>query len=215
MLAARPHAHLAALALSTWLMPERASGTARRAGRRAADGRGPTYGSFVSARDLGIGLERSSLRRTARALRQWLIFGTALQRSSSTAMGLRGVFTRFASPTSDAALIDEWKPSSPQRTPSSSVCWRSPCADWKRAPALGPVADLAGFRLALLQVRHQAMLVDPRGCMLLPQDLPAGERKRRLRALSDGLQQAELCSLSLPGRSCRSSRPTMSPIRGS
>ena len=156
-----------------------------------------------------------------RALRQWLVFGAACAAAVFiNGNGVEGVvhplrFTHLQM----LPLIDEWKPSSPEKTPFffgalaitlALIIWKRPRLPWVRW------LILAGFlALALLQVRHQAMLAIL-AVMLLPQGFAGRQYEgRRPKALSAGLRQAERSFLSSSGRSCRSSRPTMRPTRGS
>jgi hypothetical protein len=115
-----------------------------------------------------------------RAFRQWLVFGLA----SAAAVfingnGVEGVFhpLRFAH-LQMLPLIDEWKPSSIQRTPFFFaalgvtlvlVAWKRPRLHWMRWALL--VALLA---LALFQVRHQALFAIV-AAMLLPQGFAANQ----------------------------------------
>jgi hypothetical protein len=110
-----------------------------------------------------------------RALRQWLVFGTLCAAAVFiNGNGIEGVvhplsFTHLKM----LPLIDEWKPSSPQRTPFffgalaiaiALIVWKRPRLSWMR------LLILAGFvGLALLQTRHQAMLA-----ILAAMLLPAG-----------------------------------------
>lgn len=116
-----------------------------------------------------------------RALRQWLLFGTAcLVAVFINGNGVEGVLhpLRFTQ-LQMLPLIDEWKPSSPATTPFffavlamtiALVAWKRPRLSWVRWLLL---ACLLG--LALLQARHQAMLAIVAG-MVLPQGFArAGE----------------------------------------
>jgi hypothetical protein len=109
-----------------------------------------------------------------RALRHWGIFGAAcLIAVFINGNGVEGVIhpLRFTQ-LQMLPLIDEWKPSSPKMTPFffavlavalALIAWKRPRLPWVRWLLLG-----AFLGLALLQVRHQAML----GivvAMLLPQ----------------------------------------------
>jgi hypothetical protein len=99
-----------------------------------------------------------------RAFRQWLIFGLAcLAALFINGNGIEGVFhpLRFTQ-LRMLPLIDEWKPSNPEVTPFffgvlvttlALIIWKRPRLPWMRWLLL---AALLG--LALLQVRHQAML---------------------------------------------------------
>jgi hypothetical protein len=120
-----------------------------------------------------------------RALRHWLLFGTAcLAAVFINGNGIEGAFhpLRFTQ-LQMLPLIDEWKPSSPEKTPFffavlavtlALIAWKRPRLPWVRWLLL---AMLLG--LALLQVRHQAMLAIV-AAMILPQGFARGERPRRL-----------------------------------
>ncbi|GAA4742515.1 hypothetical protein GCM10023264_04570 [Sphingomonas daechungensis] len=100
----------------------------------------------------------------ARAFRQWGLFGLLLAIAVLVnANGIEGVLhpLRIAN-LSMLPFIDEWKPSSPQRTPFFFVLLLAVAAliVWKR-PKMHPVRwMLLAFLLALafLQTRHQAVL---------------------------------------------------------
>ena len=118
-----------------------------------------------------------------RALRQWLIFGAACVAAVFiNGNGVEGVFhpLRFTQ-LQMLPLIDEWKPSSPAKTPFffavlgvtlALIAWKRPRLPWVRWLLL---AGLLG--LALLQVRHQAMLAIV-AAMLVPQGFAEGEADR-------------------------------------
>lgn len=140
------------------------------------------HGSFVLA--LGIagafGLEAllaSSDR--ARALRQWLLFGLACAAASLiNANGLEGALhpLRFTQ-LEMLPLIDEWKPSNPAGTPFFFAVLALTIAliAWKR-PRLSMVRWIllaALLALALLQVRHQAVLAIV-AAMILPEGFARG-----------------------------------------
>ena len=109
-----------------------------------------------------------------RALRQWALFGLAcLIAVFINGNGVEGVIhpLRFTQ-LQMLPLIDEWKPSSPKMTPFffavlavtlGLIAWKRPRLPWVRWLLLG-----AFLGLALLQVRHQAMLGIV-AAMLLPQ----------------------------------------------
>jgi hypothetical protein len=113
-----------------------------------------------------------------RALRQWLLFGLACVAACFVnGNGVEGVLhpLRFTQ-LQMLPLIDEWKPSSPSRTPFffavlaitlALMLWKRPRLPWVRWLLL---AALLG--LALLQVRHQAMLAIV-AAMLLPHGFAA------------------------------------------
>ena len=140
------------------------------------------HGSFVFG--LGIaaafGLEAlvDSADRT-RALRQWLVFGVACGLACLiNGNGLEGVLhpLRFTQ-LQMLPLIDEWKPSTPYVTPwffgvlavvLALMIWKRPRLPWVRWLLLASM-----FGLALLQVRHQAMLAIT-AAMILPQGFARG-----------------------------------------
>ena len=116
-----------------------------------------------------------------RALRQWLVFGLACALACLVnGNGLEGVvhplrFTQLQM----LPLIDEWKPSSFALTPFffavlaltlGLIAWKRPRLQWVRWLLL---AILLG--LALLQVRHQAMLAIV-AAMILPQGFARGAK---------------------------------------
>lgn len=99
-----------------------------------------------------------------RALRQWGLFGVAcLMAVFINANGLEGVLhpLKIAN-LSMLPLVDEWKPSNPAVTPFFFVVLVGVLAlFWFKRPAMHPVRWLllgALVALALLQVRHQAVL---------------------------------------------------------
>jgi hypothetical protein len=149
------------------------------------------HGSFVMALAIAafFGLEAliASPDR-ARALRQWALFGTAcLVAVFVNANGLDGVLhpLRIAN-LAMLPLIDEWKPSNPAVTPVFFVMLAAVIALlWVKRPKLPPVRWLllGGLLvLALLQVRHQAVLaivtamVLPTGFVRQPQPVTASTR---------------------------------------
>jgi len=109
-----------------------------------------------------------------RAFREWLIFGVAcLGAIFINGNGVEGVFhpLRFTQ-LQMLPLIDEWKPSSPARTPFffaalaltlSVIVFKRPRLPWVRWLLLA-----AMLALALYQARHQAMLAIV-AAMLLPE----------------------------------------------
>ncbi|HJP67346.1 MAG TPA: hypothetical protein VJ846_00465, partial [Sphingomicrobium sp.] len=109
----------------------------------------------------------------ARAFRQWLVFGIAcIAAVFINGNGIEGVFhpLRFTQ-LHMLPLIDEWKPSSPAKTPFAFavlaitlavIAWRRPKLPLMRWLLLGALCVLA-----MLQVRHQAMLAIV-AAMLLP-----------------------------------------------
>ena len=120
-----------------------------------------------------------------RALRQWLLFGIACVAAVFiNGNGTGGVLypLRFTH-LQMLPLIDEWKPSNPARTPFAFAVLAITLAliAWKR-PKLPGVRWLllAGFLgLALLQVRHQAMLAIL-AAILLPQGFAQREARSRV-----------------------------------
>jgi hypothetical protein len=116
-----------------------------------------------------------------RAFRQWLVFGIACAVACMiNGNGLEGVLhpLRFTH-LQMLPLIDEWKPSTPVRTPFSFavlaitlalIVWKRPRLPWMRWLLLG-----AMLSLALFQVRHQATLAIL-AAMILPQGFGAERR---------------------------------------
>jgi hypothetical protein len=114
-----------------------------------------------------------------RVIRQWGLFGLACAVAVFiNGNGVEGVFhpLRFTQ-LEMLPLIDEWKPSSPEKTPFSFgvlavvfalIVWKRPKLPWVRWLLLA-----AMLTLALLQVRHQAMLAIL-AAMLLPQGFAKG-----------------------------------------
>jgi hypothetical protein len=109
-----------------------------------------------------------------RALRQWLLFGILCAVAVFiNGNGVEGVIQPFRfTQLQMLPLIDEWKPSSPAKTPFffallalmiALIAWKRPRLHWVRWLLL-----LAFLGLALLQVRHQAMLAIV-AAMILPQ----------------------------------------------
>jgi hypothetical protein len=93
--------------------------------------------------------------------------------------GIEGVFhpLRFTQ-LQMLPLIDEWKPSSPEKTPFffgalaialALIAWKRPRLPWVRWLLLAAL-----FGLAMLQVRHQAMFAIV-AAMILPQGFARGE----------------------------------------
>ncbi|MFL6763567.1 MAG: hypothetical protein ACJ8FO_00025 [Sphingomicrobium sp.] len=119
-----------------------------------------------------------------RILRQWVPFGLACAAAVFiNGNGIEGVFhpLRFTH-LQMLPLIDEWKPSSPAKTPFffavlattlALIAWKRPRLHWVRWLLL---AALLG--LALLQVRHQAMLAIV-AAMLLPPGFADREAAKR------------------------------------
>lgn len=117
-----------------------------------------------------------------RSLKQWLLFGIAcLAAVFINGNGVEGVFhpLRFTQ-LQMLPLIDEWKPSSPAKTPFAFavlaitlalIAWKRPklsLANWLLLVAL--------CMLAMLQVRHQAILAIV-AAMLLPRGFAKAEVK--------------------------------------
>jgi hypothetical protein len=114
-----------------------------------------------------------------RAFRQWLVFGIACALACLVnGNGFEGALhpLRFTQ-LKMLPLIDEWKPSSPARTPFffavlavtlALVAWKRPRLPWVRWLLLGGMLGLA-----MLQVRHQAMLAIL-AAMILPQGFARG-----------------------------------------
>jgi hypothetical protein len=114
-----------------------------------------------------------------RAFRQWFVFGLACGLACLVnGNGLEGALhpLRFTQ-LQMLPLIDEWKPSSPSRTPFffgvlaltlSLIVWKRP-----RLPGMRWLLLTAMLGLALLQVRHQAMLAIV-AALILPQGFARG-----------------------------------------
>jgi len=134
------------------------------------------HGGFVFGLAIAAAFGLEALVSSAdrnRAFTQWLIFGVACAVAIFiNGNGAEGVFQplRFTQ-LQMLPLIDEWKPSTPAVTPFffgvlgvtlALIVWKRPRLHWVRWLLL---AGLLG--LALLQVRHQAMLAIV-AAMLLP-----------------------------------------------
>jgi hypothetical protein len=180
MLSARPHVLTwPLLALWTWLML-----------RAREQGRAPPliaallmavwanmHGGFVFGLAIAAAFGLEALVESddrARALKQWLVFGIACAAAVFiNANGIQGVFHPFRfTQLQMLPLIDEWKPSNPRVTPFffailaitlALIAWKRPRLPWVRWLLL---AALLG--LALMQVRHQAMLAIV-AAIILPQ----------------------------------------------
>ena len=185
MLLARPHLLTwPLLALWTWLMVR----------AREQDRAPPVvaallmtlwanlHGSFVFGLAIAAAFGLEALVASPdkpRALRQWLIFGVACAIAVFiNGNGVDGVFhpLRFTQ-LQMLPLIDEWKPSSPARTPFffaalvltlALIAWKRPRLPWVRWLLLGGL-----LALALFQARHQAMLAIV-AAMLLPAGFVTG-----------------------------------------
>lgn len=197
MLSARPHVLTwPLLALWTWLML-----------RARKQGRAPPlvaallmaiwsnlHGGFVLGLAIAgaFGLEALvASDDKARALRQWLVFGAAcLVAGFLNGNGVEGVFhpLRFTQ-LQMLPLIEEWRPSTPGTAPFAFgvlaitlalIVWKRPRLPWVRWMLL---AGLLG--LALLQVRHQAMLAIV-AAMLLPAGFARAEVQPRAESPSLG-----------------------------
>ncbi len=117
-----------------------------------------------------------------KALRQWLLFGLACVAALFiNGNGVEGVvhplrFTQLQM----LPLIDEWRPSSPQRTPFffavlavtlALIVWKRPRLHWVRWLLLAGL-----LCLALLQARHQAVLAIV-AAVVLPQGFARSDLK--------------------------------------
>ena len=190
MLLARPHVLVwPLLALWTWLML-----------RARSDDRAPPLGwallltlwaNMHGSFPLGIGiaglfgLEALIFSPDRlRALRQWVPFGIAcVVAVFINANGLAGVLHPLRMENLHMLpLIDEWKPSNPKVTPFffgilvltvALVAWKWPKLPWTRWLLL-----VGMLGLALLQVRHQAMLAII-AAMVVPEGFLAGDQKIR------------------------------------
>lgn len=125
------------------------------------------HGSFVIALAIAAAFGLEALLATpdkARVIRQWGLFGLACGIAAMVnANGVEGVLHPFTiANLAMLPLIDEWKPSSPAVTPFFfivlagsllMIALKRPVLSWVRWLIL---AGLLG--LALLQVRHQAVL---------------------------------------------------------
>ena len=186
MLLARPHVLTwPLLAFWTWLMLK----------AREEDRAPPIYaallmtlwanlhGGFVFGLAIAaaFGLEAlAAAQEKKRAFRQWLLFGLACGAAVFVnGNGVEGVFHPFRFTQLEMLpLIDEWKPSNPSKTPFSFavfaitlilIAWKRPRLPWVRWVLLGGLLGLA-----LLQVRHQAILAIV-AAMLLPQGFAKAE----------------------------------------
>jgi len=212
MLIARPHALTwPLLAFWTWLML-----------RAREQDRAPPlvaallmavwanlHGGFVFGLAIAAAFGLEALIASAdrmRAFRQWLLFGAACVGAVFiNGNGIAGVFhpLRFTH-LEMLPLIDEWKPSNPYKTPlffaSSAIAIA--LVAWKR-PRLTLICWvlLATFvALALLQLRHQAMLAIV-AVMLLPPGFAGREREAEVTDRSTGRVVAGCALLLLIARS--------------
>jgi hypothetical protein len=142
------------------------------------------HGSFVFGLAIAAVFGLEALVASAdkrRAFRQWLLFGIACAIAVCiNGNGIEGVlhplhFTQLRM----LPLIDEWKPSSLSNTPFFfgvlaltllAIAWKRPRLSWTRWLLL-----LSLLGLALLQVRHQAMLATV-AAMILPQGFAKASR---------------------------------------
>ena len=118
-----------------------------------------------------------------RAFKQWLLFGALCAAALFiNGNGVEGVIhpLRFTQ-LQMLPLIDEWKPSTPSRTPFffvvlalaiAVIAWKRPRLIWSRWCLLAVFLGLA-----LLQVRHQAMLAIV-AAMILPEGFASGEEQK-------------------------------------
>ncbi|MEP6983164.1 MAG: hypothetical protein ABI853_05910 [Sphingomicrobium sp.] len=140
------------------------------------------HGSFVFGLAIAAAFGLEALVDSAdkpRAFRQWLVFGIACGLACLiNGNGLEGVLhpLRFTQ-LKMLPLIDEWKPSTPGLTPFffavlaitlGLILWKRPRLPWVRWLLLAGM-----LALALLQVRHQAMLAIV-AAMILPQGFGRG-----------------------------------------
>ena len=140
------------------------------------------HGSFVFGLAIAAAFGLEALVDSAdkpRAFRQWLVFGIACGLACLiNGNGLEGALhpLRFTQ-LKMLPLIDEWKPSTPGLTPFffavlaitlGLILWKRPRLPWVRWLLLAGM-----LALALLQVRHQAMLAIV-AAMILPQGFGRG-----------------------------------------
>ena len=140
------------------------------------------HGSFVMALIVAGAFGLEALLASAdriRALREWLVFGAACVIAVFVnANGVEGVLhpLRIAN-MQILPLIDEWKPSNPAVTPFFfAVLLATLALIGVKRPSLHPIRWLllaALLGLALLQVRHQAVLAIV-AAMLLPRGFAPG-----------------------------------------
>jgi hypothetical protein len=141
------------------------------------------HGGFVFGLAIAVAFGFEALvvsPNKARALRQWLVFGIACAVAVFiNGNGVEGVIHPFRfTQLQMLPLIDEWKPSNIHKTPFffgvlavtlAVVVWKRPRLPWVRWLLLAGL-----LALALLQVRHQAMLAIV-AAMLLPPGFARGE----------------------------------------
>jgi hypothetical protein len=143
------------------------------------------HGGFVFGLAIAAAFGLEALVASAdkpRALRQWLTFGAACAVAVFiNGNGVEGVFhpLRFTK-LQMLPLIDEWRPSDPNRTPFFFIVlfitlglnlWKRPRLHWIRWLLISAL-----LVLALFQVRHQAMLAIV-AAMLLPQGFARADTK--------------------------------------
>jgi hypothetical protein len=143
------------------------------------------HGSFVIGLVVAAVLALEALLASgdrSRALRQWGLFGVAcLIAVFVNANGLEGVLhpLKIAN-LSMLPLVDEWKPSNPAVTPFFFVVLAGVLAlIWVKRPAMHPVRWVllcALLGLALLQVRHQAVLAIV-AAVILPEAFAKGSAR--------------------------------------
>lgn len=144
---------------------------------------GFVFGLLIAAAFALEALVVSTDRR--RAFREWLVFGLICAAAVFiNGNGLEGVIhpLRFTQ-LEMLPLIDEWKPSTPARTPFffavlaltlALALWKRPRLLWTRWLLLALFLGLA-----LLQVRHQAMLAIV-AAMILPAGFASGKRRSEI-----------------------------------
>lgn len=163
------------------------------------------HGGFVFGLGIAAAFGLEALVDSAdkpRAFRQWLVFGLACGVAVFiNGNGVEGVIHPFRfTQLQMLPLIDEWRPSSIHKTPFffgvlaitlALIVWKRPRLPWVRWLLL------AGFLgLALLQVRHQAMLAIV-AAMLLPRGFARGEAPHLTGSLSLGWITAGAAALLL------------------
>lgn len=143
------------------------------------------HGSFVMGLAIAAAFGLEALAASPdkwRVIREWGLFGVACAAAVFVnANGLAGVLHPFRiASLAMLPLIDEWKPSNPAITPFffAVLALTLVLIAWKR-PKLHPVRWVllaALLLLALLQVRHQAVLAIV-AAMILPQGFAIGEER--------------------------------------
>lgn len=149
------------------------------------------HGSFVMGLAIAAAFGLEALAASPdkwRVIREWGLFGAACAAAVFVnANGLAGVLHPFRiASLAMLPLIDEWKPSNPAITPFffAVLALTLVLIAWKR-PKLHPVRWVllaALLLLALLQVRHQAVLAIV-AAMILPQGFVMGEERRASKGL--------------------------------